>query len=63
MLVKLTKSTNDTSSTNTIRSQASPVLHMLHHFALWQKRVNGSLLDSLIRDRIFVGIRDNGTRK
>lgn len=23
----------------------------------------GSLLDSLIRDRIFVGIRDNGTRK
>ena len=27
------------SSTNGIRSQASPLIRMLHHFALWRRRV------------------------
>ena len=39
MSAKLTKPTSDISLTNGSRSQASPLIRVLHHFALWRRRV------------------------
>ena len=58
MSAKLTKSMSDITSTGeSIDSYVASVRTLAKTFN------HGSLLDSLIRDRIVVGIRDNGTHK
>ena len=51
------------SPTSGIRSQASPSFLKLQRFPPWRTCNYGTLLDSLIGDRIVAEIKDNATCK